>query len=265
MDVLREIEMKRGFGIAMVLAGCLMAVPGLLAQAQGSNWASGSGDAGQKKPNGAQQQNGQQGAQPKPQSGGNPFPEDTNSVPVMPSKLTPDVPKGDFSEAEGGGIPAPRNDEDPVRSPDETGAGGGNAQDQESSSNTRSLDSLLPAPGDNDTNDRGKKRSSVLDGAPKETSTQDISVGKYYLDNKNWRAALSRFQSALVLAPDEPDVYWGLAESQRHLGDFANARANYQKVIDYDPDSKHAKEAKKALKDPEIANAKAAPGAQGPQ
>ena len=82
---------------------------------------------------------------------------------------------------------------------------------------------------------------------PKETAKEDISVGKYYLDNKNWRAALSRFQSALVLAPEDPEVYWGLAESARHLGNFADARAYYLKVMEYDPDSKHAKEAKKAL------------------
>ena len=42
-----------------------------------------------------------------------------------------------------------------------------------------------------------------------------------------------------------------------HLGDFANAKANYQKVMEYDPDSKHGKEAKRLLKDPQLANAPA--------
>ena len=46
------------------------------------------------------------------------------------------------------------------------------------------------------------------------------------------------------------------------MGDYANARANYEKVIEYDPDSKHAKDAKKALKEPELANAKSAPVGQ---
>jgi tetratricopeptide (TPR) repeat protein len=91
-----------------------------------------------------------------------------------------------------------------------------------------------------------------------ETSAEDIEVGQYELDRKNWKAALSRFESAMVLAPDEPEVYWGLAESERHLGNLAEARGYYQKVVDYDPDSKHGKEARKALKEPEIANAKAA-------
>ena len=93
----------------------------------------------------------------------------------------------------------------------------------------------------------------------KETAQEDESVGSYYLDQKNWRAALSRYQSALVLDPENPDVYWGLAESQRHLGDMTRAKANYIKVMEYDPGSKHAKEAKKLLNEPEMANAPAAP------
>ncbi len=60
-----------------------------------------------------------------------------------------------------------------------------------------------------------------------------------------------------MLDPENPDVYWGLAEAQRQLGDFSNAKANYQKVMEYDPDSRHSKEARKYLKMPEIANAPA--------
>ena len=105
--------------------------------------------------------------------------------------------------------------------------------------------------------------------AHQESASEDINVGGYYLDKKNWHAALSRFQSAMVLDPENPDVYWGLAEAERHLGDFADARSYYQKVVDYDPDSKHGKESIKALKDPEIANAKTAahgqPSADAPK
>ena len=46
------------------------------------------------------------------------------------------------------------------------------------------------------------------------------------------------------------------------LGNLADARANYEKVALYDPDSRHGKDARKALKEPEIANGKnAAPSA----
>jgi tetratricopeptide (TPR) repeat protein len=118
------------------------------------------------------------------------------------------------------------------------------------------MDKLLPGPDDDER--QGKKRKLSVPGPEhKETSAEDVEVGKYELDLKNWKAALSRFESAMVLAPDEPEVYWGIAESQRHLGNLAEARSYYQKVVEYDPDSKHGKEARKALKEPEIANAKA--------
>ncbi len=245
--------MTRGFGIALVLAGCLMVAPWLCAQAPADTGASG---AGPSKADGNAKKSSTAPAQTSPRGGANPFPEDTSTVPVMPSKLTPDIPAGDFSEADSAAASLPGDDLDPVRSPDETGAESGNVQEMESSSDVRSMDSLLPCPGDDETGKR-KKKGDEIDGAPKETAKEDISVGKYYIDNKNWRAALSRFQSALVLAPEDPEVYWGLAESARHLGNFWDARANYQKVIDYDPDGKHAKEARKILKDPEIENAKA--------
>jgi tetratricopeptide (TPR) repeat protein len=110
-----------------------------------------------------------------------------------------------------------------------------------------------------DTDARKKHGKGVDDDIPavhQESAAEDENVGKYYLDNKDWRAALSRYESALVLDPDNPDVYWGLAESQRHLGQFADARTNYLKVMEYDPGSRHAKDAKKALEEPELANAK---------
>jgi hypothetical protein len=254
--------MKRGLGIALVLASCLMAAPRFLAQAPspgGSGQTKPAGNA--QKPAATPQQSSPQASpqanpQTSPQAGANPFPEDTSTVPVMPSKLTPDLPPGTFNESDSDRISLPGEDLDPVRSPDDGGAAGGSVQELESTSDVKSLDSLLPGPGDDETGKR-KKNDDAIEGLPKETSQEDITVGKYYLDTKNWKAALSRFQSALVLAPEEPEVYWGLAESERHLGDFAEARANYLKVIEYDPDSRHAKDAKKALKEPEMENAKA--------
>ena len=35
----------------------------------------------------------------------------------------------------------------------------------------------------------------------------------------------------------DPDVYWGMAEAQRQLGNFANAKVNYLKVLEYAPDA----------------------------
>ena len=239
--------MRRGIAVALVLAGCLGA-----AQARGQ--ADNSHQAKTKK-NAATQ--GQAPAATQPPADANPFPGDVTNVPVMPTSITPDVPASSPDEAVDK-MASPFNDQDPVKSPDTSDAadtGTDIVQGRESSSDIKSMDSILPAPGDDEPTGKHKKNGDVLEGAPRETSKEDISVGKYYLDNKDWKAALSRFQSALVLAPDEPEVYWGLAESNRHLGNFAEAKANYQKVIEYDPDSRHAKDAKKALKEPEMANA----------
>jgi tetratricopeptide (TPR) repeat protein len=250
--VLRETAMKRRIGIALVLAGCIAALP---ANGQQSN--SGAASSQNKQPAAQPQQQ-----KPAPQDA-NPFPTDTTNVPVMPSRENPEpnvprnAPTSTADQIEDAHYPVP-GDSDPVASPDAAPAELNN-QGQVSSSNTNSLDSILPPPGDDEAGKKGKKGSDALEEKPQETAAQDISVARYYLDNKNWRAALSRYQSALVLAPEDPEVYWGLAVSQQHMGDFANARANYEKVIEYDPDSKHAKEARKALKEPDLANVKPAP------
>lgn len=132
-----------------------------------------------------------------------------------------------------------------------------------SSSSSAGLDNLRPPPDEEPQGKHGQK------GAPDqphvENAKDDESVGSYYLDQKNWKAALSRFESAVVLDPENPEVYWGLAESQRHLGSFAEAKGNYLKVLEFDPDSKHGKDAKKILKDPEMANAKAVAASAAPK
>lgn len=120
------------------------------------------------------------------------------------------------------------------------------------------MDTLIPGPDDEEPAKHGKRGQDEIVPEHHESAAEDENVGKYYLDNKNWHAALSRYQSAMVLDPENPDVYWGMAESERHLGNYVDARTNYLKVLEYDPDSKHAKESKKALSEPELANAKGA-------
>jgi tetratricopeptide (TPR) repeat protein len=214
-----------------MLAGLLAAAPMLVAQQQPAQ--------NQQKPAGQQPAG----------SSGNPFPEDTNNVPLMPNANSPGAPA-----AESGNAPAPvalpARDKDPARSPDEPDAGEPPASSAESSSSVADVDKFVPK-------DDEESRRKLAKQAPEyhETVNNDIDVGKYELDRHEWKAALSRFQSAMIMDPENPEVYWGLAESARHLGDYANARTYYQKVIEYDPDSRHSKDAEKALKEPEIANA----------
>jgi tetratricopeptide (TPR) repeat protein len=191
----------------------------------------------------------------KPPAESNPFPEDTNSVPVIPTGNTPVAPPANAAPAA-----TPSGPDDPVRSPDDPVGNPEADSNSGFSSSSAGLDKVQPPP-DADT-PRGRHRLAKPSEEPQahpETAKEDEDVGGLYLSQKNWRAALSRYESAVVLDPENPDVYWGLAEAQRHLGQFAAAKSNYEKVMEYDPDSHHAKDAKKLLAAPELANAAAAP------
>ena len=246
--------MRRVFWVALALAGCLAALSHSSAQAPAGG--NGSGNKPPVEPG---------KAAPAPtQSGSNPFPEDTNSVPVMPAKDTPPAPATSFSETDSDSgsvrVPVGSDAADPVHSPDDP-VPSASEQNQESSSSLTGLGNLLPPP-DSDEPDKKHKKEPTH----QEAAAEDINVGGYYLDRKNWKAALSRFQSAMVLDPENPDVYWGLAEAEHHIGDLMNARAHYEKLLDYDPDGPHGKQARKALKDPAFTAAQGvAPSLSSPE
>jgi len=235
----------------LALAGCLGA--GTLVEAQAPA-------GGAQKPQASEAQ--------KPAAGttdSNPFPGDTTSVPVLSDSATPTAAAGSASDSSGDSAGSASlshlalvgDDEDPIRSPDDPTPEAVSDQPSDSSSSLAGLAGLLPRPDDEQQGKKKKhqKGSSSIDEPRPETAKEDLNVGSYYLEKKNWRAAQSRYQSAMVLDPENPDVYWGLAESAYHLGDYATARANYLKLLDYDPDGPHSKEARKAMKDPAIANA----------
>ena len=231
-----------GFALALV---CLAAMRGNACAQGQSQPANSQNPAAAQDPVRTQQQSNQ-----------NPFPEDTSDIPIVPSPSASGNIPG--LNSDGSRLPVPVSDVDPVRSPEDASSAAENDQ-QSSSSSLAGMSDLLPPADDNTQSGRHRRKDN--DEAPEhhETAAEDERVGKYYLDNQDWKAALSRYQSALVLDPYNPDVYWGLAEAERHLGDYADARANYEKVTEYDPGSHHAKQARKALEDPQIANAKASP------
>ena len=237
--------MKLKFDIALVVGCGLIALGGLFAQSTPPQ---------QKPPANTQQQPArpQQPAQ-KPPGEANPFPEDTNSIPVVPTNGEPmPVPSAPANEAAAETTSLLKSDTDPVHSPDDP-APDASASDNGFSSSLGGADINIP----DEAKPTGHRKLKVPDEVHQETAKEDEDVGAFELSRKNWKAALSRYQSALVTDPDNPDVYWGIAEAQRQLKDFANAKANYRKVMEYDPDSKHGKEAKKLLKEPELANAPA--------
>ncbi len=199
----------------------------------------------------------------KPPADANPFPEDTNNVPVVPTNGEPAAAPAPPPVADEGSAVTTsllKSDSDPVHSPDDPDPESAGANSGFSSSLSGSADINIP-----DEPKTGKHKKTDEPPIHQVTAKDDESVGEFELSRKNWKAALSRYQSALVTDPENPDVYWGIAESQRQLGDYTNAKANYLKVVEYDPDSKHGKEAKKLLKDPQLANAPAVSKNQQPQ
>jgi tetratricopeptide (TPR) repeat protein len=175
-----------------------------------------------------------QSPQPAAQSQSNPFPEDSATIPVM----------------------LPGEDRDPARSPDDVE--GDTTPGELSSSSLKGSESVLPWNG-NDEEKKGRHHKSedsaeTKPKTKKDAATDDIQVASYYLERKNWQAALSRFESAMVMDPENPGIYYGLAVAEQHLGHMASARTHYQMVVEFDPDSKQGKEARKALKEPAIAN-----------
>jgi hypothetical protein len=235
--------MKLLLSVAVLAVGCAWPTTPVSAQAN---------SGGQQS---SQQNSQQNNPGPKTQGDANPFPDDTTSVPVLPNANSPGTPAlpppGDTSN-----IRLPNAEDDPVRSPDDTSLGAGSGSSS-SSDSSAGLDQLLKPPADTGKPGKHDKEDGDVPVEHHAGAKEDESVGGYYLDQKNWKGALSRFESALVLDPENPDVYWGLAEAERHMGKNAEAKAHYQKVIEYDPDSKHGKEAKKILKEPEMANAPA--------
>lgn len=237
-----RIYIALGFGCGLAIA------VGLLAQQPNR-------PAPQQKPAPAQQP-----AQKQPTEA-NPFPEDTTSVPVVPTsgEPAPAPPPAAAAGENAGSTSLLKNDSDPVHSPDDPppDASGDSGF---SSSLTGANDVNIP----DDAEKPGKHRKlAAPEKVHQETAQEDEDVGAFELARKNWKAALSRFQSALITDPENPEVFWGIAEAQRELGDYPNAKANYQKVIEYDPDSKHAKDAKKWLKEPQLAKAPAVSKNQG--
>lgn len=232
--------MKLNSHIALAVGCGLVATAGLFAQSTPPQ---------QRPPASTQQQPAQ-----KPPADSNPFPEDTNSVPVVPTSGEPaPAPPAAANEESAGTTSLLKDDTDPAHSPDDPPPGVSGSDSGFSSSLNGANDVNIP----DEPPRPGKHKKGDEPAVHQETAKEDEDVGAYELSLKHWKAALSRYQSALVTDAENPDVYWGIAEAQRELKDYANAKANYQKVMDYDPDSKHGKEAKKLLKEPELANAPA--------
>ena len=77
---------------------------------------------------------------------------------------------------------------------------------------------------------------------------KDVEVGNYYLKLKNYRAALERFNDALLYKPGDAEATYGLALTQERLDLPAQAYQNYHEYLKILPSGPRAKECAEAIK-----------------
>ncbi len=82
---------------------------------------------------------------------------------------------------------------------------------------------------------------------PTQLAAHDIDVGETYLSGNNFDSARERFEEALRLTPDNPLIWFRLAQSLQGMQRLDPARLYYRKYLEAQPKGKFAKNAKKAI------------------
>jgi len=96
-------------------------------------------------------------------------------------------------------------------------------------------------------------------------AAKDMEVGQYYLKQKNYRAALERFNDALLYKPRDAEATIGLAQTQDKLGLSTPAYENYRTYLEIFPGGPMARQAQEAIKrlEPAVQAQKDSPELQG--
>ncbi|HEV2987057.1 MAG TPA: tetratricopeptide repeat protein [Candidatus Angelobacter sp.] len=85
-------------------------------------------------------------------------------------------------------------------------------------------------------------------------AAKDVEVGEFYLRQKNYRAALERFNDALHYKPKDAIATFRLAQAQEQMGLLEQAYRNYDGYLEILPSGPFAKDARDGLKriDPKL-------------
>lgn len=78
-------------------------------------------------------------------------------------------------------------------------------------------------------------------------AAQSVEIGDYYFSEKNYRAALSRYQEALESKPDDAAIYIRVGRAFDKLGEPTRAFENYDASLKADPAGPFADEAGKGV------------------
>lgn len=79
-------------------------------------------------------------------------------------------------------------------------------------------------------------------------AAKDISVARFYWNLGNYEGAYLRYKDAVIYAPQDAMNWFLLAESERMLGRYSKARADYQHYLQLEPNGNKSRDAQKALK-----------------
>jgi len=85
---------------------------------------------------------------------------------------------------------------------------------------------------------------------------KDDEVGEFYMKRKNYRAALARYQDALIWKEKDAVANFRMAQCYEKLDQPDEAIPHYEEYLKILPDGPYAKEARKALEKLKAAEAK---------
>ena len=72
--------------------------------------------------------------------------------------------------------------------------------------------------------------------ASEKSSSQEVKFGVEVAEKGMWREALFRFQKAVEADPQNPSALNNLAVALEQMGEFSEARDNYERALELKPD-----------------------------
>lgn len=117
------------------------------------------------------------------------------------------------------------------------------------SSSKDSIVDLSPPMGDAKSHPNGGIADEVMELRPWNPmkAMKNCEIGDYYMKQKNYRAAESRYREALEWKPNDAEATFKLATVLEKTGQSDEARSTYESYIKILPNGPHAEESKKAL------------------
>ena len=184
---------------------------------------------------------------PRSRSGAKAAKPDTSD---MPTGKDADPPSDSMGPLLPDGRPDPRG---PLPAPSTSSSSSGSSS---SSSSSSADDDVAPTTSGGDTpvkaaalKDLGSHADSSAARVKLEQSrvTDDLKVGRFYLNDGDLPGAEARFKDALQHNPDDPDAHFAMAELLLKQKRNGEAAAHLKRYLELAPDDDHTKAAKKML------------------